>query len=216
MEEKIIEAYKAMLIAGEKPLNSYTLCQKVGMKEKEFFELYSSADDVGRKVFGLLAEEAIEALNASKEAQQYSSQDKIMAYYYTFFQIAVSHRSFIDAAFHKDKGLLRDYRVKYKEYIGDVIQEGIAMEEIVERLSLSSYYPDMLWQLHLRLINFWLADTSEHFVETEKAIAIYSQLPLELMGHNLLDSFLETAKFTFDRFKSGRLDFDIFNAFRRN
>jgi hypothetical protein len=112
--------------------------------------------------------------------------------------------------------LINGYRDAYKEFIGDIVQEGVALEEIVERLSLSSYYPDMLWGLHLRLLHFWLNDASEHFTDTERAIEIYSKLPLEFMGHNLLDSFFETAKFTFEQVKPEKFNLENLNIFRRS
>jgi hypothetical protein len=214
MEDKIIETYKTMLISGEEAINSFTLSNKLGISEKEFFQHFSSTEDVGRRIWAKLGDEVIESLNNSEEVAEYSSLNKILAYYFTFFEIALGYRSFIERTIDKPE-LLRSYKDKFKEYVSDIIQEGIAMEEIVERLSLSSYYPDMLWQLHLRLVNFWLQDTSEHFVETEKAIEVYSKLPLEFMQHNLMDSVYETVKFSFEQLKPERLSLESFNIFKR-
>lgn len=214
MEDKITQAYKEMVITGEEPINSFTLCSKIDISEKEFFQHFSSTEDVGRRIWANLAEEVIQGLNASEEVQEYTALNKILAYYFTFFEVALAERSFIEKTF-EEKTLLTAYRDKFKEFMGDLVQEGIAMEEIVERLSLSSYYPEMLWQLHARLINFWLNDTSEHFVETEKAIEVYSKLPLELMQHNLFDSVFETVKFGFEQSKPDGLNLDRFNIFRK-
>jgi Tetracyclin repressor-like, C-terminal domain len=210
LEQRIIDGYRTMVITGEKPLNSFTLSTKLGITEKEFFSHFSAADDVGRRIWAGMAQEVIDSLNNSEEAKEYTALNKILAYYFTYFEVALAERSFIEATAH-NQALVRTYRDKFKEWLGDVIQEGIAMEEIVERLTLGSYYPNMLWQLHLRLLNYWLHDTSEHFVETEKAIEIYSKLPLELMQHNLLDSVLETVKFGFSQLKPDNLSLDRLN-----
>lgn len=207
LETRIVEGYKAMVIGGESPINSFTLSTKLGITEKEFFEHYSSAEDVGRKIWAGLAEQVIHSLSESEEVKEYGALQKILAYYYTFFEIALAERTFIEYTLH-ERGLMRAYRDKFKEWTSDVVQEGIAMEEIVERLSVSTYYPDMLWQLHVRLIEFWLKDTSEHFVETEKAIEIYFKLPSELMQHNILDSVIETVKFGIDQLKPDNFSLD--------
>lgn len=202
-----------MVITGEENINSYTISKRLEISEKDFFEHFSSAEDVGRKIWGNMAEEVIEKLNGSEEFGQYSAREKILAYYFTFFEVAVEHRSFIEKTACKTS-LMRSYRDNFKEFIGDIVQEGVAMDEIVERLSLSNYYPDMLWALHLRLLHYWLNDASEHFVDTERAIEIYTKVPLQLMGHNLFDSVFETAKFQLESLKPEKLNFEAFNPFR--
>lgn len=214
MEDKIIQAYKEMVITGEENINSYTISKSIDISEKDFFEHFSSSEDIGRKIWGNMAEEVIEKLNGSEEFGQYSAREKVLAYYFTYFEVAVEHRTFIEKTACKTT-LQRSYRDNFKEFIGDIVQEGVAMDEIVERLSLSNYYPDMLWALHLRLLHYWLNDSSEHFVDTERAIEIYTKVPLQLMGHNLFDSVFETAKFQLESLKPEKMNVDAFNIFRR-
>jgi hypothetical protein len=200
LETKIIEVYRNMLISGETEINSYTLSQKAGISEKEFFEHFSSADDVGRRIWTNLGDAIIEALSGSELYNSYPPRQKILSYYFTFFEVALNERTFIERTYTNSK-LTRAYKDKFKLFIGDIIQEGIASEDIKERLSLSNYYPEVLWDLHLKLIRFWLNDTSDKFVETEKAVEMYSRIPLELMGPNLLDSMFETVKFSVSQLK---------------
>ncbi len=198
MEEKIIEAYKEMLITGEGEINSFTISKKVGISEKDFFQHFNSADDIARKIWSNLADTVIESLNSSELFSSYPPRQKILSYYFTFFETALSERSFIEATINKSKSL-KTYKEKFKQFVSDIVQEGIAVEDIKERLTLSNYYPEVLWQLHVRLLHFWLKDVSDRFVETEKAIEVYAKVPLELMGPNLLDSLFETARFDFER-----------------
>ena len=200
LETKIIEVYRNLLISGETEINSYTLSQKAEISEKEFFECFSSADDVGRRIWTNLGDAIIEALSGSELYNSYPPRQKILSYYFTFFEVALNERTFIERTFTNSK-LTRAYKDKFKLFIGDIVQEGIASEDIKERLSLSNYYPEVLWDLHLKLVRFWLNDSSDKFVETEKAVEMYSRIPLELMGPNLLDSMFETVKFSVSQFK---------------
>lgn len=200
MENKIIEVYRSMLISGEEEINSYTIAKKAEITEKEFFELFSTADDVGRKIWTNLGDSVIEALSGSELYNSYPPRQKILSYYFTFFEVALNERTFIERTWNNGK-LTRAYKDKFKIFIGDIVQEGIANEDIKERLSLSNYYPEALWELHQKLVGFWLKDSSDKFVETEKAIEMFSRIPLELMGPNLLDSVFETVKFQLSQFK---------------
>jgi hypothetical protein len=206
MKEQIVDGYKEMLITGDGEINSFTLSKKVGISEKEFFEQFSSVEEVGRYIWLSLGENVIETLNGSESFNSFPPRQKILSYFFTFFEDAVNERTFISRTID-DSNLLTAYKERFKTFVGDLVQEGIAVEDIKERLSLSNYYPNVLWELHVRLIRFWLKDSSEHFTETEKAVEIYSKVPLELMGPNLLDSVFQTLKFDFSR-----LNFDrVFN-----
>ena len=204
METKIIEVYRNMLISGEEEINPYTLSRKAEISEKEFFDHFSSPDEVGRKIWTNLGDSVIETLNGSELYNSYPPRQKILSYYFTFFEVALNERTFIERTYNNSK-LTRAYKDKFKLFIGDIVQEGIANEDIKERLSLSNYYPEVLWDLHIKLIRFWLNDTSEKFVETEKAVEMYSRIPLELMGPNLLDSMFETVKFSVSQFKLDKI-----------
>ncbi|MCS6904666.1 MAG: TetR family transcriptional regulator C-terminal domain-containing protein, partial [Bacteroidia bacterium] len=132
--------------------------------------------------------------NQSELYNSYPARQKILSYFFTFFEVARTERTFISRTLHKDR-IVGAYAKKFKEIVLDIIQEGIATEDIQERF-YSSYYPDIVWNLHYSLLLFWINDDSENFVETEKAIEIYSKVPLEIMGPNIFDSIFETIKFS--------------------
>jgi hypothetical protein len=224
LEAKFIEAYKEAIISSEETVNAFTLAKKIDATEQDFYQLFNSPDDLGRKIWAGIGEEVTSRLNESDSFANYSSREKLLTYFFTFFEVAVTSRLFIEVTINRAR-LQRTYKDQFKTFVGDIVQEGIVADEIKERLTLSNYYPDMLWELHLRLVRFWLTDTSEHFVETDKAIEIYSKVPLEFMGHNLLDSVFETAKFQFEQLKTDKIKLDnleikipesISNFFRGN
>jgi hypothetical protein len=203
MEEKIIEAYKEMVIKGEPEINPFTLSQKVGLAEKDFFQYFSSVDDIGRKIWANLCDSVMLELNQSELYSSYAARQKILSYFFTFFEIARTERTFITRTIDKDR-VVGAYAKKFKEIALDIIQEGIATEDIQERF-YSSYYPDIVWNLHFSLLKFWISDDSENFVETEKAIEVYSKVPLEIMGPNIFDSIFDSIKFSIKQIKLSKL-----------
>lgn len=207
MEEKIIQAYTDLLLADMHPITVHGVCAKAGIEEKDFYSAFSTIEEIPRRVWARLADGIKLELGRSEAYQKYGAREKVLAYYFTFFEKALPHRSFIEKT-RCSHSATQTYRDTYKEFMAEVVQDGIAMDEIKERLSLSNQYPAVLWELHKTLIEFWLRDTSEQFVDTERAIEVYSKVPLELMGHNVLDSLAETAKFALERL--GKTDFKKF------
>lgn len=213
MENQIIDAYREMLISGETEINSFTISKKVGITEKEFFQFFTSPEDIARKIWSNLGDNVIEILNGSELHNSFSPRQKVLSYFFTFFETALNERTFIEKSYEKSD-YLSVYKETFKSFMGDVIQEGVATDDIKERLSLSNYYPNVLWELHMKLLRFWMRDTSENFVETEKAVEVYSKVPLELMGPNLLDSVFETLKYGFEQIKFDKIKIDKIKFFR--
>jgi len=205
MKEQIIEAYKEVLLKGVESVNAYTVSKAAGITEAEFYQNFGSTDAVGRHIWTSLFEKVHAELIDSETYNQYGSREKVLAYFFTFFESAVVERSFIIKTFFKTS-LLEDYRKKFREYSQGLIEDGIENREIKERLALSNYYPDAMWALHLRLLHFWIHDDSANYVETEKAVEVFSRVPLEMMGENLFDSIFDSLKFTFEKFSLEKLN----------
>lgn len=200
----IISAYKAMIAAGEDPINPHTIAEKAGMTAEQFGQFFGSAEEVGRKAWSDYLTTIQAQLGKSETYQGYSAREKMIAYYFSLFETLGPDRAFIEKT-HSHSHLVRDYKAAFRAHMAEVVQEGLAMSDVQERFSLSQYYPDVLWVLHEKLVNFWLDDTSEDFTATERAIEIYSKLPLELMGNNVFDSLVETVRFAVEQFRFDKI-----------
>lgn len=200
LETRIVELYKQLTVEGKiKNTSVYSFCKQLGISEADFYQHFASLDAIGRKIWGAYAEDVINALKSSESFSQYSAREKILAYFYTFFENAVKDRSFIEKTY-TSFSILRTYQRRFRAYMMEVIQEGVIADEIKSR-HLEGLYLDVLWGVHWGLIRFWLNDESEGFEETTKAIETYMRVPLELMGQNVLDSAFEAIKFTLGQLK---------------
>ncbi|MFN7708918.1 MAG: hypothetical protein ACK5QE_09685 [Sphingobacteriia bacterium] len=198
MEEKITAAYLRLVNTEYEPINAHTVAEAAGITEAELYQYFSGADAVGARLWLDLGQEVSAALRESEVYASYPARQKMLSYFFTFFELALRLRTFIDYTV-QDKAILKPYREAFKALMEELVQEGLDAEDIKDRLALSRNYPDMLWELHLKLIRIWLHDTSAGFAETEKAIEHYSKLPLELIGPNLLDSVADTVKYQLEK-----------------
>ncbi|MCS7189514.1 MAG: hypothetical protein RMJ66_00460 [Bacteroidia bacterium] len=204
LESKIVELYKQLVVEGKiKGMSVFSFCKMLEISEADFYKHFASLDAIGRKVWTTYAEEVISTLKNSDTYASYSAREKILAYFFTFFEHVVKDRSFIGRTY-QSFGLLRGYQRKFRSHMAEVIQEGVIANEIQSR-HLENLYLDVLWGIHWGLIRFWMNDESEGFQDTEKAIETYLRVPLELMGQNVLDSAYEALRFTLNRLKIPRI-----------
>ncbi|GIV22410.1 MAG: TetR family transcriptional regulator C-terminal domain-containing protein [Bacteroidia bacterium] len=204
LETRIVELYKQLTVEGKiRKMSVYSFCKLLDISEADFYKHFASLDAIGRKIWTSYADEVISALKESETYASYSAREKILAYFFTFFENVLKDRSFI-AKTYTNFSLLRGYQRKFRAHMAEVVQEGVIADEIQSR-HLENLYLDVLWGLHWGLIQFWLNDESEGFQDTEKAIETYLRIPLELMGQNVLDSAYEALRFTLSRLKLPRI-----------
>ncbi|MCX7763568.1 MAG: TetR family transcriptional regulator C-terminal domain-containing protein [Bacteroidia bacterium] len=200
IEARILDLYKQLVVEDKiKKMTVFSFCKALEISEADFYKYYASLDAIGRKIWASYADEVLAALKGSETYQNYSAREKILAYFFTFFETVVKDRSFISKTY-TNFSLLRGYQRKFRTHMAEVIQEGVIADEIQSR-HLENLYLDVLWGVHWGLIQFWLNDESEGFEDTEKAIETYLRIPLELMGQNILDSAYEALRFTLNRLK---------------
>ncbi len=204
VETRILELYKQLTVEGKiRQLSVYGFCKLLDLSEADFYQHFASLDAVGRKIWASYAESVIQTLKGSETYASYSAREKILAYFFTFFEQALKDRSFIGKTF-LNFSLLRTYQRQFRAHMMEIIQEGVISDEIKSR-HLESLYLDVLWGVHWGLIRYWLSDESPGFENTEKAIETYLRVPLELMGENVLDSAFEALRFTLSQFKLPKL-----------
>jgi AcrR family transcriptional regulator len=196
LRARIVAAFKALAVEGTTNPTVAQLVDRADTSEAEFYTLFTTAEAAGRQAWVDLFERLQAQLDASETFKRYGARERMLGYNFSFFDIAVSDRSFILATYQLGY-LLTDYRERFKTLHTEWVQEGVAMDEIKERVVLATTYPELLWVLHRSLLAYWAADTSPQFAQTEKAIEIYSKVPLEFMGTNIFDSTFDAAKFAF-------------------
>lgn len=199
----IVAAYKQLVADQSKTPTREQLLEKAAITEKQFEEFFGNVEEVGRKAWSDYLTEIQKQTESSETYQSYGARERMIAYFFSLFEILAPDRAFVDVT-HCDEKLTSEYRSAFKAHMKTLVQDGIEGGELLDRFSLAAYYPDILWGLHQQLVHFWLHDSSDDYTATERAIEIYSKVPLELMGHNLFDSLVESVRFSFENFNLDR------------
>lgn len=202
--EKIKSAFLDYLLTnGAKPPSVYKFCLDLGIKEDEFYSSYGSFDGVEKSIWKGFADETINRLKSDQSFASFSIREKILAFYYTLFEILKANRSFIllELSSHRRLELvpefIKGFKASYENFVETLLNEGKSRGEIAARPFLDKGYPKLFW-LHMGfLLIFWKEDESPDFEKTDAAIEKSVNLAFDLIERGAVDSAIDFAKFMY-------------------
>jgi hypothetical protein len=203
-EKRLIKSYvDYVLNHGTRPPSVFKFCTELGVKEDEFYNFFGSFEGLERQIWNSFLTGTIERLNTDKTYPAFSSREKILAFYYTFFEALKASRSFILVQLGNHDKLeiipefLKDFKKSYEAFIGDVLTTGKHNGEVARRPYLDNRYPQMFWFHMAFLLMYWKDDNSAGFERTDAAIEKSVNLAFDLIGKGAVDSMIDFAKFLY-------------------
>jgi len=189
-----------LLRNGHPPHSVYVFAADNGLTEAEFYASYTSFIAIENAAWQSMFDNAIERLHADETYAAYSVREKLLAFYYTYYEGLLAKRSFVTYTYNQCKlpktpEPVSSLSKSFKKWASELISEGIEKGEIVQRPIISDKYVDGLWAQFLFLTHFWLKDSSPQFERADAAVEKSVNLSMDLMAHNTLDSAFDFAKF---------------------
>jgi AcrR family transcriptional regulator len=204
IESNIQAAYiDHVLNNGKRPVSVFRFCADLGIKEDAFYSHFGSFEGLERSIWKSFIAGTIDRLKADKAYVAFSSREKILAFYYTFFEELKSFRSFILVQLENHRKLevipefLKDFKKDYETYVESVLNAGKTNGEVAKRPYLDKRYPQIFWFHMAFLLIFWKDDTSAGFEKTDAAIEKSVNLAFDLIGKGAVDSVIDFAKFLY-------------------
>ncbi len=199
----IIDSYiEFVLSEGKRPASIPDFTKKIKIEEQEFFNLFGSFESLEKSIWASQVKTTLDLLAASKEYHSYPVKEKLLTFYYTLFEVFKENRSFILINTANETELMKNNvlsktREVFKEYVSQLMAEGIESGEIVKRPYITDKYPEGLWLQLLFVLRFWIKDDSAGFEKTDAAIEKAVKLSFDLMGPGPVDSLVDMAKFLY-------------------
>jgi hypothetical protein len=199
--EQIQKAYIDFVLTNdEQPKSVYIFAKKLKITEADFYSFYTSFDSIEKVIWFNLVTAAIDKNTEQEVWEQYSSKDKMLAFFYSFTELLKSQRSFVCYSLKKHKGLstptvLTAAKETFENFAQQIIEEGLESGELADRKFFSKKYKDALWVQFGFIVNFWINDDSHDFEKTDEAIERGIQLTFDLFKHSPIDNLVEYGKF---------------------
>lgn len=204
LREKIIESYIDFVLRnGKDPASVYVFCEDNNITESEFYESFSSFQNLDSEIWKSLVTGTVDTLHTNADYKDYDVREKLLSFYYTLVEMLKKNRSYVLVSYkNRDSremkpAFLKGVRSAFKYFIESLIEEGMQNEEIKKRPYISDKSDEALWVQFLFVLYFWIKDDSPGFEKTDAAIEKAVKLSSELMGEGPVDSFIDLAKFIY-------------------
>lgn len=203
-DESIKSAYiQFLLTEGKQPTTIYKFCLDIGMKEDEFYKHFGSFDGLERHIWKGFLEKTSARLLSDKSFINFTSREKVLAFYFTLLEELKANRSFILLQLGQAKRLeftpsyLKSFKESFELLFETILTEGRSKGEIATRPFLDKRYPQLFW-LHMGFILFfWRDDDSAGFEMTDAAIEKSVNLAFDMIGKGAVDAAIDFGKFLY-------------------
>lgn len=211
--DKIFELYGDYLLNhAERPKSIYQFAKKNGFDEKEFYDYFTSFDQIESQMLSHLFLSSQELVADINDTEMITAKEKLLNLYFIFFENMTMNRSLVLMIFGKDKlnsmKILQNLKVVHRDFVRTL---DFQQMEILSRASdnakkLSEKSKEEVLWLHLvSSIEFWKKDTSPSFEKTDLYIEKTIDTGFELIENEPLKKVLDLGKFLWkETFKSNQ------------
>lgn len=204
IENTIISYYMGYLTdKGKRPESVYSMSNELKLEEATFYSYFSSFDSLEKEIFALFSKRTIETLNKSKEYDTFDSRNKLLSYYYTFFENLKANRSFVTYILKDWKSQLKNLktlsklRVSFLDYVESLDIETIDFKAEKIDKGQKKIIGESAWVQLLITLKFWLDDDSSNFEKTDVFIEKMLNTSFDIAANSSLKSILDFGKFLY-------------------
>lgn len=192
-----------VLMHDHKPKSVYAFAKDNNFDESKFYEFFSSFEALEQSIFKVFFDNTYNALEKSEDYQNFDPQNKLLSFYFTFFENLTANRSYVVHALKGNKDDMKSLRVlsQLKRSFNNYIERlGINLIDVqqdqLQKIQTRGLKESAWFQL-LVTMKFWLDDTSTSFEKTDIFIEKSVRASFDLIDITPLKSIIDFGKFLF-------------------
>ena len=200
--ERLIALYmEYVLEKGETPKVIYKFCKENNIKEEEFYNFFGSFEGLKKGVWNRFFDHALDIMQTSSEYNAFSNREKMLTFYYTFFEVLTANRSYVLFTLReserplKNLEQLQSLRRKVKSFARDIIADANEKKQLKLLKQSETIFSEAVWVQLLFLMKFWMDDNSPQFESTDVAIEKSVNTVFDLFDNTPLERILDLGKF---------------------
>lgn len=203
-KEDIVSMYMdEVLEKGQKPKSVYHFAKENDFTEAEFYTFFGTLEGLEKEIFRLFFVNTVDLLHKNADYQEYDMKNKMLSFYFTFFEILTANRSYVLQSLKLDRNPLKNLvqlialRESFKEYVAEILTDDYRLE--VEKLQKfqEKGIQESAWLQLMMTIKFWMDDDSAAFEKTDIFIEKSVNASFELMNVAPLNHLIDFGKFLF-------------------
>jgi len=197
-----------VLTHDKKPKSVYAFAKDNNFEEQKFYEFFNSFELLEQSIFKVFFDNTINVLHKSEDYHSFDARNKLLSFYFTFFEVLTANRSYVIHALKSDKNQLKSLktlsvlRKKFTSYVSELNIKTIDLkQEKLEKIKNKSLTESAWFQL-LMTLKFWMDDTSPSFEKTDIFIEKSVQTSFDLIDTTPFKSLFDFGKFIYkEKFK---------------
>lgn len=199
--QKLISAYMNQVLETEQfPVSVFKFCKELKIAEAEFYAHFGSFKVLQRQIWVVFLDQCIGLIEQSNEYGRMSAREKLLTFYYTFFELLTANRSYILFTLDAKRGVfdalgdLVSMAPKFKEYL---LKENnlVENEELNVRHVSAGAVEELAWAQFLVTLKFWINDSSPGFEKTDIMIEKTVNTSYDLVDTRPVRNLIDLAKF---------------------
>ncbi|MFT4734270.1 MAG: hypothetical protein ACI9DJ_001982 [Algoriphagus sp.] len=203
-QEDIIDRYMEEIEStGKVPSSIYEFCNENGIEEDHFHKEFDSFKDIDKTIFLLFFVQTNQLLEKSGNFSDYEPKEKLLSFYFTFFEVLAANRPYVLKAFPTEISeisrldILADLRKEFLTFAGDIFSDKINSDiPQLEKIKAKTY-EEGTWAQLLFILNFWIRDKSERNEKTDILIEKSLKATFDLVDTTALKSIADLGKFLY-------------------
>jgi len=207
LRDRLFQAYTDHVLEhGQPPASVFKFCRDLGIAEKEFYEQFASFPALEGQIWGSWVEQTIASISTSGEWSGFNARQRMLTFFFAFFERAVSQRSYLLARFPCPAQRIRGgaqsltaMKRRFERFAEVALQEGENTGEVATRGPVSRVYPLAFTELFLNAIDFHIRDESPGFQRTDAYVEKATILAFDLIGNSVIESTVDLLRFVIQR-----------------
>ncbi|MBD3582425.1 TetR family transcriptional regulator C-terminal domain-containing protein [Flavobacterium selenitireducens] len=201
-EDKIIELYmNDVLTHNGQAANVYLFCKRNAIEETQFYQFFNSFGSIRQEIWVKFFENAETIMAQSPDYRSYSEKDRLLALYYTIFEILTLNRTYVSWSLRDNRQGLRNladlklFRTRFRDFVEQLLKQQDPEKFRKVRDVTEPVLSEGAWVQFLFILKYWLDDNSRGFEKTDLIIEKSVNTVVSLLDTKPLENLIDLGKF---------------------
>lgn len=203
-EDIIIDMYMDYVLEHEMvPKSIYKFCKNNSIQEEDFYKFFGSVEGLQKAIWEKFFQNTMSLMQKNKEYDGFSNKDKMLTFFFSFFELLTLNRSYVLFTLKEHKNMLKNLeqlkglRKHLKSFASDLIEDGNTDKNLRITMHNPRIFSEGAWLQFMFLLKFWMDDSSPGFEKTDLAIEKSVNTIFEVFDNTPLETILDFGKFLY-------------------
>lgn len=199
--DAVVAMYMEHVLLEGNPKSVFAFCKHHKITEADFYNHFGSLEGIKKLIWVDFYNHVETLLYKNKEFVNYTSREKLLSFYFTFFEMLTANRSYalwtVQEANNKLESLkqLSDLRKKIVAFGKNLVENDNEDKKLKITKKPVSVVSEGVWLQFLFLLKFWMNDDSAMFEKTDVAIEKSVNTIFDVLDNTPLESIIDFGKF---------------------